>query len=228
VFRSSLMAIHKVINQPGVYFITFTCYKWLNLIGILNSYDLVYKFFRVLEERGHNLLAYVIMPNHVHFILQYNNSIDQRTLNLVIGSGKRFIAYEFVLRAEKAGMFQLLEKLRIGISANDLAKRKKHYVWEESFDVKECRTEKFLMQKLSYIHSNPMAGKWKLCSSVIEYPHSSAQFYITGIQACYPVKDYQVAIAECYSGNAFSPTSPPAISGECYCPPGETRPRRCR
>jgi len=29
--------------EEGAFFITFTCHRWLNLIEITNSYDLIYK-----------------------------------------------------------------------------------------------------------------------------------------------------------------------------------------
>ncbi|MFI5129647.1 MAG: hypothetical protein ACHQFX_06640 [Chitinophagales bacterium] len=72
-----------------------------------------------------------------------------------------------------------------------MQKGQKHEVWIDSFDVKECRTEKFVLQKLNYIHNNPCAGKWKLADDPIHYPHSSASFYICGRQSVYVVKDYR-------------------------------------
>jgi len=65
-----------------------------------------------------------------------------------------------------------------------------HQVFEPSFDGKECRTEKFLRQKLDYLHMNPVRGKWNLCKSPIDYIHSSARFYYTGLQELYPVLNY--------------------------------------
>jgi hypothetical protein len=39
---------------------------------------------------------------------------------------------------------------------------KLHSAFETSFDWKECRTEKFIEQKLAYIHWNPCKGVNKL------------------------------------------------------------------
>jgi hypothetical protein len=69
---------------------------------------------------------------------------------------------------------------------------KKHEIWKDSFDVKECRTEKFVLQKLLYIHNNPCSGKWKLAESPELYLHSSALFYLSGKHSSYPVKDYKI------------------------------------
>ena len=37
------------------------------------------------------------------------------------------------------------------MQANDKSHGKKHEVWKDAFDVKECRTENFIMQKLNYV-----------------------------------------------------------------------------
>ena len=77
------------------------------------------------------------------------------------------------------------------MKAKDKSRGKKHEVWIDSFDVKECRTEKFILQKLHYIHNNPCTGKWRLADSSIHYLHSSASYYISGSQGGYSVKDYR-------------------------------------
>jgi len=67
---------------------------------------------------------------------------------------------------------------------------KLHEVFEPSFDWKECRTEKFIEQKLNYIHWNPCKGVKKLADLPEQYIHSSGKFYITGEQGIYPVTSY--------------------------------------
>lgn len=37
-----------------------------------------------------------------------------------------------------------------------------------------------MIQKLRYIHRNPIAGKWMLSKNEISYRYSSALFYETG------------------------------------------------
>jgi hypothetical protein len=62
-----------------------------------------------------------------------------------------------------------------------------HEVFEPSFDWKECRSSRFINQKLNYVHDNPCRGKWNLVSSPVDYVHSSAKFYFTGEQGVYEV-----------------------------------------
>jgi hypothetical protein len=82
------------------------------------------------------------------------------------------------------------ECIRASVAIKDRQKGQLHTVWKDSFEVKECRTEKFLLQKLHYIHNNPVSGKWRLASSSTEYMHSSASFYYNGIQRQFEVVDY--------------------------------------
>ena len=53
-------------DEYTLYYCTFTCYKWLHLFEIVNGYDMVYKWFDVLEKGNQHVIGFVIMPNHVH------------------------------------------------------------------------------------------------------------------------------------------------------------------
>jgi REP element-mobilizing transposase RayT len=182
------MSIHTRVNTEGIYFITFTCYKWLPLFELAQGYDVVYNFFNALKNQSHAVVGYVIMPNHLHFLLHYRGG---KTLNTVIGNGKRFMAYQLVNLLEQRGEQLLLKELSAAVSDKDRSRQKKHEIWINGFDVKECRTEKYMLQKLIYIHENPVRGKWKLCKSSLDYLHSSAPFYFNGRQQLFGVKDYR-------------------------------------
>ena len=150
------MSIHTRIDKEGIYFITFTCCRWLHLIESSQGYDSVYNFFSALKNQLHTILGYVIMPNHMHFLLHYSGG---KSLNTVIGNGKRFMAYDIVDLLKQRGEHTLLQKLSAEVKDKDRSRGKKHEIWIDGFDVKECRTEKFILQKLVYIHENPVRGK---------------------------------------------------------------------
>ena len=179
-----------ITEKDGIYFITFTCQQWLPLFQLTNSYDAVYKWFDYLKSKGHYITGYVIMPNHLHALIAFR-ALGDITINTVVSNGKRFMAYEIVKRLKEQGKNDILNKLSFAVSVADSKRGKLHQVFEPSFDAKECRNDKFLEQKLSYIHNNPCTGKWNLEVSPIEYPHSSAQFYHTGSQGVYEVTNYK-------------------------------------
>ncbi len=95
---------------------------------------------------------------------------------------------------QQNGEHSLLEQLQNEVQYKDREKRQKHVVWKDGFDVKECRTEKFVLQKLNYMHQNPVGGKWLLAASSLEYLHSSSSYYFNGRQQLFAVQDYRKLI----------------------------------
>ncbi|HEY5367711.1 MAG TPA: transposase [Hanamia sp.] len=85
----------KHSNTYTMYFCTFTCYDWLHLFEQTNSYDLVYNWFSILKKKSVDVVAYVIMPNHVHCILNFQD--ENFNLNKIVSNGKRFMAYEIII-----------------------------------------------------------------------------------------------------------------------------------
>ena len=186
------MATETVVGSKGIYFITFTCYNWLPLIDAAGAYTDVYNFFDVLKQKGHCIVGYVIMPNHVHLLLHYCG--EGATLNLLVGNGKRFMAYSIVKRLQEKSRADLLVRLSGGVEPKDKARGKLHEIWKPGFDVKPCRTEKFLLQKLHYIHDNPVRGKWKLAADNESYEHSSCLFYFHQQQRHCEVTHYRTLL----------------------------------
>ena len=118
----------------------------MHLFEIAKAYDSVYNWFKVLKTTYRcAVLAYVIMPNHVHTVIAFNTS--HISINTIIGNGKRFMAYDIIKRLQTQNESSLLTKLQLAVQAKDKSRGKIHEVWKESFDVKECRTEKFILQK---------------------------------------------------------------------------------
>lgn len=52
-------------------------------------------------------------------------------------------------------------------------------LWERNSLSIELYTEEVFLQKLDYIHINPLQPKWNLCKLPEEYFYSSAKFYET-------------------------------------------------
>ena len=65
-----------------------------------------------------------------------------------------------------------------------------------SFDARKCVDEKRVEQKLGYMHHNPVQGKWNLGEGYVDYQHSSARFYETGVHGVYGVTHYKEIVAE--------------------------------
>ncbi|WP_259014449.1 transposase [Emticicia fluvialis] len=170
------MAVRVRQNQKeAVYFVTFTCYNWIPLFEITQLYDNLYQWLNLLNRQNIRTLGYVFMPNHLHCMIYLPK--DAPELYKVISNAKRFMAYEIVKRLEQANNSELLERLQNAVKAREVKKGKLHQVFNESYDAKECFNEDFIMQKLNYIHKNPLSGKWNLAADYLAYAYSSARFY---------------------------------------------------
>jgi len=184
------MSVRREIPEyDGIYFITITCGHWLHLFELSNGYEEVYKWFDHLKSKGHFIVGYVIMPNHIHVIIAFRNT-QGVSINSMVGEGKRFMAYGIVRRLKEKKEQEVLVELSALVNATDRKRGKQHEVFEPSFDWKACRSNKFINQKLDYIHSNPCRGIWNLVVEESEYIHSSAKYYETFEQGIYLVTNY--------------------------------------
>jgi REP element-mobilizing transposase RayT len=173
----------------GTFFITFSCFNWINLIEIVNGYDIVYNWFDYLKKQNHYINGFVIMPNHLHAIISFRES---ENINITIGNGKRFMAYEIVKRLKQNNEVDLLNLLNNSVEKKRKAKNKQHEIWNLSFDWKHCSTRDFIEQKLIYIHNNPCSKKWNLSAHPSQYIHSSAFYYIENKEGFYPVTNFML------------------------------------
>ncbi|MFT3945338.1 MAG: hypothetical protein QM763_00075 [Agriterribacter sp.] len=185
------MPVRRQISEPfGIYSITFTCARWLHLFPVTNTYYAVYNWFDFLKLQGHYIVGYVIMPNHVHSIIGFINA--GKSINTIVGNGKRFMAYELVSQLEQQNHHSILIQLEQWVNNTDKARNKNHEVFEPSFDHKACISIEFIEQKLHYIHMNPCRWNPPLVAQPEEYIHSSAKYYITGEQGVYEVCNYML------------------------------------
>ena len=113
----------------------------------------------------------------------------------MIGNGKRFIGYEIIKRLGVQKQHSILKILSEAVNPGERKRNKQHEVWQGTFDIKECRTEAFILQKLNYMHFNPCAERWRLCEKPHEFEHTSATFYQMGKQGKIQVRDYQDFLA---------------------------------
>ena len=79
------MERYRLISGVGVYFVTFTVVEWLPVFIDETSCSIVTGSFNFcIEKKGLRVIAYVIMPNHLHAILfdvDFNNERLKQTLD---------------------------------------------------------------------------------------------------------------------------------------------------
>ncbi len=128
----------------------------MHLFEQTRNYDLVYNWFNVLKKGKIEVIGFVIMPNHIHCILYLPESGFNQ--NKILSNGKRFIAYEIINRLENANDTHTLNVSQNALTEREKKKKQLHKVFKDSFDGKPIFSEKYLMQKLDYMHYNPVTG----------------------------------------------------------------------
>jgi REP element-mobilizing transposase RayT len=186
--QQTMTVRRKIQEHNGLYFITFTCARWLPLFEITSGYKVVYQWFDYLKSRGHSIIAYTIMPNHVHCLIAFKQS--SQSINTIVANGKRFMAYDLVKLLQEHKHINVLAKMSEWVNNTDRKRNKKHEVFEPSFDCKECRSTAFVWQKIHYIHQNAAKEKGNRVVIAEDYQHSSASQYFNNIVKGYEVLHY--------------------------------------
>jgi len=133
----------RIPDTDGLYFITFTCWKWFPLFELTAGYHPVYKWFDILENDGHQICGFVIMPNHVHTMIHFKRV--KKSINQTISNGKRFLSYAWVVKWKETNCINVVRELQAAVKESDRAKGKIHQVFRHSFDWKECREDRVIM-----------------------------------------------------------------------------------
>ncbi|HMZ50378.1 MAG TPA: transposase [Flavobacteriales bacterium] len=175
----------------ATFFCTFTCWQWLPLIEKAACHDHIYRWMHQARTQGFRFFGFVIMPNHVHLVI---HAPEGRSINTLLANAKRFMAYTILDALVRQGEMGILAKLQAAVRPSDAQRGQRHRVFNTSSDIRECFDEAMIQQKLNYIHTNPVKGKWTLAENHLNYPHSSAGFYERGDASPAPLEHFHLAL----------------------------------
>ncbi len=153
----------------NIYFWTATIHHWKFLLLDDEMKKIIIKSLQFLSEKKLIVLyAYVIMPNHIHIIWKPCKMNGKEKPN---ASFLKFTAHEFL---------KIMKQKKIAKEYEVNWSNKKHSIWKRDSMAFEIFTKKMLLQKLNYLHKNPVKWKWFLSKDISGYRFSSAKFYETG------------------------------------------------
>jgi putative transposase len=116
------------------------------------------------------IYSYVIMPNHIHLLW---NILKPNGKENPAGSFAKFTAHQFKK--------YLLQTSASSLQYYQSEKEDRQYqFWKRDPLAIPISTENILIEKLNYIHNNPVKEKWALCQYPEQYKWSSAKFYLNG------------------------------------------------
>ena len=147
------------IDFPAeTYFLTFTVVDWVDVFSrkiyrdiLLNSLDFCRK------QKGLQNWGYVIMTNHMHSILR----AKEGNLSDIVRDFKRFTATEILktMQMIPESRRDWMNK-RFEFASKRNLRNSQHQFWEHHNHAEIIETEKFFLQKLNYIHENPVRAGW--------------------------------------------------------------------
>jgi REP element-mobilizing transposase RayT len=150
------------------YFYTHSIFNFIPLLANDNLKNIVAEsLYFLVEHKLMKLYGFVIMPNHVHIIWR---PLDTERKESPAGSFTKYTAHrfkEYLLKTDE----RLLESFYIG------KKDRQFQFWQRDPLSIPLTSEKALIQKLNYIHLNPVREKWQLANLPEQFYWSSAKFY---------------------------------------------------
>jgi putative transposase len=153
------------------YFYTETIH---NFYPLLKNDDLktiiIQSWHYLVSQKLVVIYGFVIMPNHLHIIWKMLSSNGKERPS---GSFSKFTAHEFrkyLLQNEKSKLNQFI----VNKSDRNLQ------FWKRDPLAILLSSEENLIQKLDYIHNNPIQEQWQLSILPEDYKWSSARFYKDG------------------------------------------------
>lgn len=129
------------------------------------------------------LYAFVIMPNHLHFVGQCE---PDKPLADTMRDYKANMARLIVKQYQAEHNHEVLDFLAQAVTRPE---KQQFKVWEDGYNAKDVFSPEFLRQKIEYIHTNPLQPHWQLAERPEEYIWSSARFYLLNEPALIPLCD---------------------------------------
>ncbi|HTY10340.1 MAG TPA: transposase [Bacteroidota bacterium] len=140
---------YKIYNEQLPHFLTMTVVGWIPLFANPGIASILLESLRfVQKERDVILYAYVIMEHHLHLIA------SAPELGKTMKESKSYTARRIIDYLEEKKLLPLLEDLHRAKLAH---KAKSEYqLWQEGNHPQEIYSEAMLIQKIEYIHTNPV------------------------------------------------------------------------
>ena len=159
---------YKIYESTYPYFITLTVLHWIPLFTNQDSVKILLDSFKYLQHSDNlKIYAYVILENHLHLVASSDD------LPKTIKKFKSYTAKKLIELLQKQNVKIILEQLAFYKKAHK--KETTYQIWQEGMQPKLIQDEKTMIQKIEYIHNNPV--KRGYVDEAICWRYSSARDY---------------------------------------------------
>jgi len=158
-----------------IYFITDTVVDWVDVFTRPIYKQIIVDSLKFCQqEKGLSIHAWVLMSNHFHAIVSSKSS---NKISDILRDFKKFTSKEIVKAIleypQESRKKWLLN--RFEYAGRDDNKITNYKFWQDGNDAQLLFSDKFIMQKLNYIHQNPVRAQ--IVSKAEDYLYSSAMNY---------------------------------------------------
>lgn len=167
---------YKFYNPDGVYFVSFAVVDWLDIFTG-NDYNqiLIESLHYCQTHKGMEIYAWCIMTNHVHLVYR---SMGTLLPGQILGDFKRYTSKKIVKaileNSEKANNRDVLNTFKKAASKSSNVND--YQFWRHDNHPIEIWSNKFISQKIRYVHNNPVVAGYVYQPENWEY--SSARDYV--------------------------------------------------
>jgi REP element-mobilizing transposase RayT len=166
---------YKFYNPNGIYFVTSAVVQWADVFTRSTYSEIVVDSLKFcIEQKGLNLHAWVIMPNHIHLVISRNGKYS---LSDIMRDFKKFTSRKIIEQINSPEESRKGWLLWLFRSAGEQNPNNENYqFWQQENHPIYLETPKFMKQKIDYVNSNPL--KAKLVDTPERYVYSSAKDYV--------------------------------------------------
>jgi len=159
---------YKIFENNAPHFLTSTIINWIPLFTRPSTVQIILDALAYRQQhRGLKIYGYVILENHLHWIAQTEN------LTKEIQSFKSYTARLLIQYLQQQQVTRILKQLAFYKKPHKTDRQ--YQVWEEGSHPQLIQNEEMLIQKLDYIHYNPV--KRGYVDEPVHWRYSSARNY---------------------------------------------------
>lgn len=166
---------YKIRNQEAIHFITFATVEWVDVFTRKEYRDIVLDSLKFCQaEKGLLLHCWCIMSNHLHLIVSAKN----KDLSDVLRDFKKYTSKQIIAAIQNSPHESRREwMLRIFREQGEKNSRNKEFqFWRQDNQPMELYSSAFVVQKMNYIHNNPVEAG--IVDKPEEYLYSIARNYV--------------------------------------------------
>ncbi len=164
---------YQIANQSAPYYLTIQIVYWVDLFSRKSYRNIVIESLRYCQkEKGLEIFGWVIMSNHIHLVARSATGDLSGTLR----DFKKYTSKKIIEEIEKSAESRKEWMLRLFAHAAKRQNKKGDYqVWTHENHAVELLSNKFIQQKVEYLHNNPVRAG--IVDSPEKYLYSSAVSY---------------------------------------------------